>query len=643
MRIPDAVIDEIRTSSDIVDVISASLKLKKRGKNYVGLCPFHQEKTPSFNVSPDRQMYHCFGCGAGGNVFTFVMETEKVSFIEAVRTLAERAGIALPSPGKEDSSRATEAEILYDICRTAVTYFHDNLTKTVEGKLALEYFHHRGFSDETMRTFGLGYAMNSWDGFVKFAEREGIEPGLAEKAGLMIRREDGSGYYDRFRGRAMFPIYSASGRAIAFGARKMRDDDQLAKYINSPETPIYSKSKVLYGLFQAREAIREKEEAILVEGYADLLSLHQTGIRNCVASSGTALTAEQIQLLSRYTKIITLVYDADSAGSKATMRGVDLIIEQGMDVMVAELPAGDDPDSFVRARSATAFQELIKNAVTFLDFKAKVFETQGLLATPEGHTRAIRSIVETIARMKDEIKQQLYIKSLAEKYGLYETTLFRELERLSGPRSSGKRPQPPVREGVEETALPPASARMTPVPAVERDLLKLMLDYGPSMVQYVMEHSREDQFEHPLVQDALHMLREHMTENSSWEISSLITRIENPALKDFLSEVVFSKYELSAGWARIGSLPAEADPWDIADRCLVLLHRKEIDRLLVENQRRMKGASQRGEPVRQFLEQHQALLAEKMSLEEIKRSEPLNGDIDATQPLNEEEEDGSGE
>jgi DNA primase len=639
MRIPDALIDEIRSSSDIVEVISASLKLKKRGKNYVGLCPFHQEKSPSFNVSPDRQMYHCFGCGAGGNVFTFIMETEKVSFIEAVRTLADRAGIILPSPGSEDSSRATEAELLYGICRDAVSYFRENLTKTVEGKLALEYFHHRGFSDDTMRTFGLGYAMNSWDGFAKFAEKKGIDSALAEKAGLLVGRDDGSGYYDRFRGRAMFPIYSASGRAIAFGARKMREEDQLAKYINSPETPIYSKSRVLYGLFQARESIREKEFAILVEGYADLLSLHQAGIRNCVASSGTALTAEQIQLLSRYTKTITLVYDADSAGSKATMRGVDLIIENGMDVQVAELPTGDDPDSFVRSHGEAAFQDLIAGAVTFLDFKAKVFEHQGLLATPEGQTRAVRSIVETIARMRDEIKQQLYIKSLAEKYGLYESTLFRELERLAGTRSAGKRVQPPAKQREMESPAPQAvPEHLAPVPAVERDLLKLILDYGPAMVEYILEHTQEDQFQHPLVREALHLLRERVKEDAPWEISALITRLDNSALKDFISEVVFSKYELSSGWARIGSVPSETDPWEVADRCLVLMHRKEIDRLLAENQRRMKEAVQRGEPVQEFLEHHQTLLVEKKNLEEIRHPEPQRGGIDEHPPLDEEEE-----
>lgn len=391
MRIPETKIDEIRSASNIVDVISSYVSLKKRGKNFLGLCPFHKEKTPSFNVSPDKQMYHCFGCGVGGNAFTFVMELEKVSFIEAVRTLADRAGITLPTEGG-DTTQATENEGLYNVCRLAGLHFHENLMSTVEGKLALEYFHHRGFADETIRKFGLGYSMNSWDDLLKHAQAKDIDTTILEKAGLVIRREDNSGLYDRFRGRAMFPIFSPSGRPIGFGARKMREDDPVpGKYINSPETPVYVKSQNLYGLFHAKEAIREKENAILVEGYADLISVFQAGIENIIASSGTALTEEQILLIGRYAKNITLVYDADSAGSKATMRGVDMIIENGLEVKVAELPAGEDPDSFVRKHGGKEFQKLLDGAVTFLDFKARSFQQQGLLETPEGQTRAVRS------------------------------------------------------------------------------------------------------------------------------------------------------------------------------------------------------------------------------------------------------------
>jgi DNA primase len=284
----------------------------------------------------------------------------------------------------------------------------------VEGKLALEYFRHRGFSDATIEAFGLGYAMHGWDDLVKLAEREKFDLSMLEKAGLLVRREDGSGYYDRFRARAMFPILSTTGRVIAFGARKMREDDPLGKYINSPETPIYNKSRTLYGLSHARDAIREKGFAVLVEGYADLISVFQGGMHNIVASSGTALTSEQVGLLSRYTKNITLVYDGDSAGSQATFRGVDLIIESDLDVRVAELPAGEDPDSFVRKLGPEAFGHLLDQAVSFLDFKARLFEQEGLFATPEGKTRAVRSFVETIAKMKDELKRNFYIQHVAE-------------------------------------------------------------------------------------------------------------------------------------------------------------------------------------------------------------------------------------
>ncbi|MDL1892144.1 DNA primase, partial [Sphingobacteriales bacterium CHB3] len=368
MRIPESKIEEVRRASDIVDVISGYVRLKKRGKNFLGLCPFHTEKTPSFNVSPERQMYHCFGCGVGGNVLTFVMEHEKVSFVEAVRTLAERAGILLPEEGVEDKEKITESEALYNACRSAARFFHENMMNTVEGQLALEYFRHRGFKEETIRSFGLGYSMNGWDSLLKVAQRENIPVDVMEKAGLLIKREDGSGHYDRFRGRAMFPIFSVTGRVIGFGARKLRKDDPLpGKYINSPETPIYSKSRSLYGIFQAKEAIREHEYAILVEGYADLISVYQEGMKNIVASSGTALTEEQIDLIGRYARKITLVYDADSAGSKATMRGVDLIIEQGLDVRVAALPEGDDPDSFVKKNGGEAFGKLLDTAASFLD------------------------------------------------------------------------------------------------------------------------------------------------------------------------------------------------------------------------------------------------------------------------------------
>ena len=614
MRIPDEKIDEIRSASDIVDVISSYVTLKKRGKNYLGLCPFHQEKTPSFTVSAEKQMYHCFGCGVGGNVFTFVMEHEKVSFIEAVRTLAERAGITLPSPDAEGGPQATENEGLYSACRVAGLYFYDNLVDTVEGKLALEYFHHRGFTDETIRKFGLGYSMNAWDGLVKYGEREKLDLAMLEKAGLVMKREDGSSYYDRFRGRAMFPIFSPSGRTIGFGARKLREDDPLGKYLNSPETPIYIKSRSLYGLFQSKEEIRSKEYAILVEGYADLISVYQAGIENIVASSGTALTEEQIQLVGRYARSITLVYDADSAGSKATIRGVDLIIEGGLDVKVSTLPEGEDPDSFVRKFGGKAFQILLDGAVSFLDFKVATFRAQGLLDTPEGKTRAVRSIVETIAKMKDELKRNFYIKSVSEKYEIYETVLFRELERVFGQekqRVVRDLREVPTGSAREVVSVDIPEIRSEPVPVIERDLLKVMIENGNEMVDYVFSRIGPDMFGHPdaqrVVQDILRLVESGV----AWDGGTIVDSITEERIKHFVADLLFTRYELSKGWATIGSQPQEASPWDIAEDSIRRLRVRRIEQLIAREFSLMKEAEIRGEPLLEFQKRIHALQGEK--------------------------------
>jgi DNA primase len=557
----------------------------------------------------------------GGNVFTFLMELEKVSFVEAVRTLAERAGILLPAEGSEDRAQATENEGLYNACRVAGLHFHENLS-TVEGRLALEYLRHRGFTEETIRKFGLGYSMNGWDDLIRFSEAKGITIDVLEKAGLAIRRDDGSGAYDRFRGRAMFPIFSPSGRAIAFGARKMREDDPVqGKYINSPETPVYVKSRSLYGLFQAREAIREKEFAILVEGYADLISVFQAGIENIVASSGTALTDEQIQLVARYARTIILVYDADSAGSKAALRGVDLLLENGLDVRVAALPDGEDPDSFVRKFGGKEFQKLVDGAVSFLEFKARAFQAEGLLASPEGQTRAVRSIVESIAKMKDELRRNVYIKTVAERYGIYESVLFRELEKILGHERSRSLPD---RRGEGGGITPPAGTpvplSLAELPAVQRDLLKLMLEHGPEMVRFVFTHITPDRFADGMARDIVDILRVRSDQEGDWDVSMLLDQLDDEGLKRSIADMVFSKYELSKGWEAMGAPSEEPDPWKMAEQCLLLFRRKELDDLIAENQHRMREASTRGEPAKPYLEQHQALLAEKKELEN--RSQP---------------------
>lgn len=600
MRIPDSIIDDVRNAADIVDIIGASVRLKKRGKNYLGLCPFHQEKTPSFTVSAEKQMYHCFGCGAGGNVFTFLMEHGKLTFVEAVRMVADRVGIAIPTEGGDEGPAAAEQERLLAACRFAGLRFYDNLVNSVEGSLAREYFRHRGFTDATIRTFGLGYALNSWDDLLNAGRREGFEPQVLEKAGLLVRRDDGSGFYDRFRGRAMFPVFTASGRPIAFGARKIREDDTLAKYINSPETPVYVKSRVLYGLSVAKDALRENEHALLVEGYVDLITLFQAGIRNVVASAGTALTDEQTQLLKRYVRNVTLVYDADSAGAKATIRGGELLLEHDLDVQVAELPAGEDPDSFVRKHGAEGFNALLGSAVSFLSFRAGQLRAEGAFASPEGKARALRTLVTTVARVKDELKRTFILKQLAKEYDVYESVLLRELDAVLSRTDQRSVPgerfiPPPVR--ADRSPGRSAGTSSGPIPPAERDLLKLMLEHGSAMVRFVLERLDRSLFSSAEVAAVLDVILRFEQRGEFWDAGMIVDALPEGTLKRMVSELMVARYEISRGWEQHGSGPSAPDPRDMATDCIVRLRTTLLDEKVRETYQEMRDAELRGEDV----------------------------------------------
>jgi DNA primase len=620
MRIPPEKIEEIRSSSDIVDVISQHVRLKKRGKNFVGLCPFHQEKTPSFTVSQEKQVYHCFGCGKGGNVYTFVMEFEKVSFTEAVRSLAEKAGITIAYTDV-DQQQQSEIENLYNVCRFAGLHFYNNLTKTDEGRSALEYFHSRGFSDETIRTFGLGYSLNSWDGLLTKAREEGLSRDDLLKAGLIRTREDGTDY-DYFRGRAMFPIFSTSGRVIGFGARKLREDDPLGKYINSPETLIYNKSRILFGLFHSKDAVRSEENALMVEGYADLISLYQSGIHNVVASSGTALTEEQVQLISRYCKKLTLVYDADSAGSNATVRGMDIALAQDLDVTIVELPEGEDPDSFVRKFGGKEFLNLAQQAVSFIDFKAKQFLRSGAFTTPEGKAQAVRSIVQSIAKMKDELKRNFYIKDVSSKYDIYESVLYRELDRWLGERA---RVAPGTTVGMGARDLraqttsdgggSAVSMQRIEIPAAERDILKLVLEHQSDLISFIFSYITISELVSPQIRTIVELLLSRFDERGPVNVTDLLHEIDNPELKSIITDVVLSKYEISKRWQNEEAELQEADAWTIARGAIVALKKQNLQKQVAENQRLLKEASQRGEDTKPIVQRHQDLMRQLMEVE----------------------------
>ena len=429
MKVPEEKIQEIREATDIVDLVSRFVTLKKRGKSYVGLCPFHTEKTPSFSVDPVRGFYHCFGCGVGGNVFTFVMQMDKVSFPEAVRSLAMKAGIPLPV-AEEDDGRAKDEELLYHVNQEVSDFYRRCLYETDAGEKALVYFTDRGFDRDTIDKFQIGYAPNRWDGLQKLAERVSMELGSLMKAGLIVRRKEGEGYYDRFRGRLMFPVLNASGRVVGFGGRVLKEEAGVPKYINSAETPIYQKGRLLYGLFQSASGIRREDRVLLVEGYTDLMRLHQCKLDYGVATSGTALTEDQANLIARYTKNVTLVFDGDSAGFSAALRGVDVLVGAGLNVEIVRLPAGSDPDSVLHTQGAEGLRGLLTKALTFIDFYFQRAQEKKKLNTPHDRAEAARSILETVDRIKDPLVRNLMIKDVADKFGVEEKFLILQIRRM---------------------------------------------------------------------------------------------------------------------------------------------------------------------------------------------------------------------
>ncbi len=484
VRIPEHKINEVREASDIVEVVSAYLTLKRRGSNLFGLCPFHTEKTPSFSVNPQREIFHCFGCGAGGNVFTFLMRIEGITFPEAVLRLAQRAGISI-ALDTLDEQEARLRESVYAANRLAAEFFYRNLAKGAEGAVARDYLASRHLDLNVLGKFGLGYALDRWDALLNYATGRKVGVDVLSSAGLVVARDDG-GYYDRFRHRLMFPFFDVMGKVVGFGGRRLREDEP-AKYINSPETVVYKKGSTLYGLYQTKEYIRQSDMVILVEGYTDLLSLFQRGIRNVVASSGTALTAEQAGLVRRYCQQVVVLYDADSAGSSAAVRGADILIAKGLDVKVARLPAGHDPDSFVNAYGAGAMATLVAQAQSLVEFKIESLRQAGFFETPEKKARAIHTVLGSVAVIPDEIKRNLVAQQVAQMLETDERFIVAAVNRLR----RGERWQE-----VQTAAVAGPSAGGRRAEQAEKMLVSLMLSY-PEVTPAVREHLSSDQFRNP--------------------------------------------------------------------------------------------------------------------------------------------------
>lgn len=484
-------VDRIYAAANIVDIIGDYVTLKRKGVNYQACCPFHNEKTPSFVVSPSKGVYKCFGCGKGGNAVTFLMEHENITYPEALKMVAKRYGIEVKEKEmtEEEVRRNDDRESMFALNGWAAEYFANYLQREIEGQsVGLAYFRQkRGMTDATIKKFGLGFCPAKGDRMSKDALAAGYKQEFLVSTGLSLQRESDGSLYDRFRDRVIFPVHNISGRIVAFGGRTLRTDKQVAKYQNSPESEIYSKKRELYGLYFAKKAIQQQDFAIMVEGYTDVISMHQAGVENVVSSSGTSLTTEQIRLLNRFTKNITVIYDGDSAGIHASLRGIDMILKEGMNVRVVLLPEPEDPDSFARSHTASELQEYIRaNEQDFLEFKAKLL-LQDAEGDPIRKAALIADMVQSVSVIPDPIQRSVYIKECARIMDIDEQILISEVARkrmtTSGDRETDEflRRQTTLRQreaqqpGVEFVKQVEAGSSFE---TLEREIVKYLLKYG---------------------------------------------------------------------------------------------------------------------------------------------------------------------
>lgn len=670
-------IEQVFTAADIIEVVGDFVTLKKRGANYIGLCPFHNEKTPSFNVNPARGIFKCFGCGKGGNAVDFVMEHEKYSYPEAIRYLAKKYGIELDETGPaEDPVQKDERENLFALNEYARAFFSETLFETEEGRdIGLAYFRERGFRDETIKKFQLGYSQDEWEAFTRKALAEGFREEYLVATGLSVKNPEKGSLYDRFRGRVLFPIHNLTGRVIGFGGRVLRTGAKTAKYVNSPESSIYHKSDTLYGIFYARNKIREEDTCFLVEGYTDVISLHQSGIENVVASSGTSLTTGQIRLISRYTKNITILYDGDPAGIKASLRGIDMILEEGMNVKVVLFPEGHDPDSFVRKSGGTACREYIKtHQKDFILFKADLLQAE-TAGDPIKRAEAIGEIVESISKIPDSIKASVFVAEASRMLQIDERALLTELNKLrmkqlrqerkrpssggglSASRRTGDRagggaatgtgaypgtPSAPLghprvagQEIPSEAGVPP-EADVSPEPgfaesietdiladnddAQEREIVRLMLNYGNeelnedlSINQFLLSNLEDVNFANPTVRTILEEIKAGLGKDAEFNAQEFI-RHTREDVRQLAVALLSSPYVISENWKNMHGIYVPTETELLAQAVLsAIFHLKmrKVMRMIAENQLKIKAVTD--------AEEQAALQLEHIRLSNIKR------------------------
>ncbi len=593
--IPKETVDKIVEASRIEEVVGDFVSLKRRGTSLIGLCPFHNEKTPSFHVSVGKGIYKCFGCGKGGDPVRFIMEHEKASYPEALRYLAAKYSIEIAEVENTPEEQAINdhRESLYIISAWAARFFQQQMNETSDGRsIGLGYFIERGFSEDIIKKFELGYSPDVWDALTQGALKEGYNIEFLEATGLSIRK-DHDKIYDRFRGRVMFPIHNFTGRIIGFGGRTLKTDKAVPKYVNSPESDIYHKSNVLYGLFFAKKSIRNEDNCYLVEGYADVLSVNQAGVENVVATSGTSLTIEQIRLIGRFTKNITILYDGDEAGIKASLRGLDMILEEGLNVKVILFPDGNDPDSYVQKFGSAAFRTHIeKNKKDFILYKTQIL-LKDAGTDPIKRAEIIREVVESIAKIPDGIKASVFVKDCSALLQIEERVLISELNKIRIGKNKKDWNTPKAIPVAVPDEVPPESFSEDTDQIQEREIIRLLLNYGHEMVEwdgitdtyiapYIISNLADVNFEDPVCRQ---MIDEYQKQLEDGELPSDQDFIRHPDhnIADLAIAMVSSPYTLSENWYAKRKIYVKSESENLRSTVLggiFHLKKRKVDRIL---------------------------------------------------------------
>lgn len=605
MRIPANIVEQVRDGADILNIVQDYVRMKKAGKNYIGLCPFHEEKTASFNVNPTAGYYKCFGCGRGGDAITFIMEIERLEFVDAIRWLADRMGIQIPEQAT-DQKAFEEKEVVYSALRFAAKYYSQTLKKSASALAARQYLHGRGITGKTIERFQLGYAPNSWDSLLKEAERQHIKLDTLLRAGLVVQRENKTGYYDRFRNRVMFPVWSHVGKIIGFGGRVLEKTTKAPKYLNSPETEVYHKKYVLYGLYQSKRTARQQDRILLVEGYTDVLALDQAGISS-VACCGTALTPEQVTLLGRFVKEIQLLYDSDEAGVAATERAIDCVLQSGLVASVVSLPKGEDPDSFVHGHGADKFNTYLQN--TTRDWLESLHDAaEEALRTPQGKRQELSKVAERIAWLKDQLLQKLYIQKASQLFHLLEGDIAKEVARY-------------VTRVPTASVQPEYSADL--VPETEKVLLQVMLEQGTSMIEYILGHMSIEEFQEGVSRELVNALLEFYHDRNGQHITEI--RGDQLQISESTSQLVAGlltrQHQISERWKdkKISVPELNEDAKRVAKDCMRQIKTKFIKAEIKDLQKRILNSGDGSGAQLELHEEYRMKLEYKNDLENLEK------------------------